>query len=191
MAQRNNPARRVPGNPLAGIIRALNQQGRYAARNRPNVPTITSLPVDPDVAAQVGSSGAPDPLDALFVAAESVALQQEERSAARAALRAELDVAAEPAPEEPQQVRAVAAVATQVSQAVTDATGVAKVAFEPFSSQPVVAVTTMDMGPVLPVIETVSVDGVAVVAYDVRTGERVAGVTLHVTASAGAEQTVS
>lgn len=193
MAQRNNPARRVPGNPLAGIIRALNEQGRYAARNRRNVPTITSQPVDPNVAEQIAAESGQELsfMSEFSMAAESEALQRQSHDEARAALQAELSVAAEPPREEEPQVQAVAAVATQVTQVVTDASGVAKVAFEPFPSQPVVAVTTMNMGPVLPVIETVSQEGVAIVAYDVATGARVGGVTLHVTASAGAAHDVS
>lgn len=165
MAQRNNPARRVPGNPLAGIIRALNQQSRYAARNRRNVPTVTSQPV-PELSIEPGSLDT-DP-EIPPVTEGGMLLQVPPEPVAASA-----DVA----------TGVAAAGGGQVAVAVTDATGVAKVAFEPFESQPVVTVTATGFGPVLPVIEDVSQDGVAVVAYDVTTGARVAGVTLHVAAT--------
>lgn len=46
MAQRVSPARRIPENPLAGILRAVRQQARYSQRRRSsNVPTVTSQDV--------------------------------------------------------------------------------------------------------------------------------------------------
>lgn len=56
MAQRNNPANRVPDNPLAGVLRALNQQARYSDRRRTGVPTITSQDVATGGSATDGTS---------------------------------------------------------------------------------------------------------------------------------------
>ena len=181
MAQRNNPIRRVPGNPLAGIVRALNQQSRYAQRRRNGAPTVTS-----------GYSGGPDASNTADGSAseggndETMALMAQQMSAPGLSQPATVP---EP-PIESAQVRAAMQSATddatQVAMVDTDESGVAKVAFGPFRAPPVVTVTAMCNGPVLPVIEDVSTEGASVVAYDVTTGGRVAGVTLHVQASSGA-----
>lgn len=42
MAQRNSPSRRIPGEPLAGILRTVAYQARYANRRRADVATITN-----------------------------------------------------------------------------------------------------------------------------------------------------
>ncbi len=56
MAQRNSPSRRIPDNPLAGILRDLSQRARYSDRRRSSdVPTITSQ----DVAAGATAGAAP------------------------------------------------------------------------------------------------------------------------------------
>lgn len=42
MAQRNSPSRRIPGEPLAGILRTVAYQARYSNRRRTNVATVTN-----------------------------------------------------------------------------------------------------------------------------------------------------
>ena len=42
MAQRNSPSRRIPGDPLAGILRTMAFQARYSNRRRGDIPTVTS-----------------------------------------------------------------------------------------------------------------------------------------------------
>lgn len=42
MAQRNSPSRRIPGEPLAGILRTVAYQARYSNRRRANVVTVTN-----------------------------------------------------------------------------------------------------------------------------------------------------
>lgn len=42
MAQRNSPSRRIPGEPLAGILRTVAYQARYSNRRRADVASITN-----------------------------------------------------------------------------------------------------------------------------------------------------
>ncbi|ATN93765.1 hypothetical protein SEA_ABT2GRADUATEX2_24 [Streptomyces phage Abt2graduatex2] len=56
MAQRNSPSRRIPGEPLAGILRTVAYQARYANRRRSDIPTVTN----PAAAAEVAEAAAAD-----------------------------------------------------------------------------------------------------------------------------------
>lgn len=160
MALRNNPARRVPDNPLAGIVRALNQQSRYAQRRRSGVPTVTSA-VAPDVAADVS-------------------LLQTTGGGAPGYAAPAPGVAARSAGPVAPQVSEATAVATLACTVATGQDGSARVTFPATLDHPVVTATAMAPVAALPVIESVA-DGVAVlVAYDVATGSRLAAVTLHV-----------
>lgn len=42
MAQRNSPSRRVPGEPLVGVLRNMAYQARYINRRRADVATVTN-----------------------------------------------------------------------------------------------------------------------------------------------------
>lgn len=96
MAQRNSPSRRIPGQPLAGILRTVAYQARYSNRRRSNVATVTnraataesaavaaaassvavlSGPATPSVAA-VAAGAQPLTMAATGVAAENVAVEQ-------------------------------------------------------------------------------------------------------------------
>lgn len=69
MAQRNSPSRRIPGEPLAGILRTVAYQARYSSRRRNDIPTVTnSAAAAESAAAESAATGV-----ALMAAPESMA----------------------------------------------------------------------------------------------------------------------
>ncbi|AKA61761.1 hypothetical protein SEA_MAIH_23 [Streptomyces phage Maih] len=58
MAQRNTPSRRIPGEPLAGILRTVAYQARYANRRRSDIPTVTNPAAASAAAAEAAAADA-------------------------------------------------------------------------------------------------------------------------------------
>lgn len=57
MAQRNSPSRRIPGEPLAGILRTVAYQARYANRRRSDTPTVTNAAAAAEAAEAAADAG--------------------------------------------------------------------------------------------------------------------------------------
>lgn len=99
MAQRNSPSRRIPGEPLAGILRTVAYQARYSNRRRADVPTVTNA-VAAREAADAAAGADVAALSAPMTEAEAMAqveaerayaeLQQPEAAATRVAAGPEL-----------------------------------------------------------------------------------------------------
>ncbi|AMD42770.1 hypothetical protein SEA_XKCD426_29 [Streptomyces phage Xkcd426] len=174
MAQRNNPARRIPDNPLAGIIRAINQQSRYSARRRSGVPTVTTSFADQTEAALMAAEG--DQLAQQFAAPVAVPTEAQLAALQAAEVMAfQLDVA-EAAP-----VAASQAFETLAATLVTDDTGAATFTYGPYASAPVVTVTAVAGVAVVATVETADGTAATVRAFGL-SGARQAGVTVHVSA---------
>lgn len=58
MANRNSPQRRIPGNPLAGIVRAQAQQARSTTRRAPGQTGAAGATGEPGPAGPAGPQGA-------------------------------------------------------------------------------------------------------------------------------------
>lgn len=57
MAQRNSPSRRIPGEPLAGILRTVAYQARYSNRRRADVPSVTNAVASASAADAAADAG--------------------------------------------------------------------------------------------------------------------------------------
>ncbi len=73
MAQRNSPSRRIPGEPLAGILRTVAYQARYSNRRRADVPTVTNAVAAREAAEAAAGAGVAT-FDAPATMAEALAL---------------------------------------------------------------------------------------------------------------------
>lgn len=174
MAQRSNPARRIPGNPLAGILRSINQQSRYSQRRRSGIPTVTT----PFAVAQQDAQAEAEALAvALQFVAPAEVLTEEHLDALRVADTAAFqeDVAVASPVAASQVFDAVAATV------VTDDTGAATFTYGPYDVAPVVTATPLSSVAAVATVETL--DGVAAtVRVFSLAGARLSGVTVHVTA---------
>ena len=79
MAQRNSPSRRIPGEPLAGILRTMAYQSRYSNRRRADVPTVTNAVAAAEAAAAEAGAGVAA-LAAPITEAEAMAQVEGERA---------------------------------------------------------------------------------------------------------------
>lgn len=152
MAQRNSPSRRVPDSPVAGLLRTLSYQARYANRRRRDVPTVTSITGQLATAqAEAAASGGAMP--------EPPPPEEPEAAAQRAAT-------------------ADASAATLVMSK----DGSATFAYEDRGSVPVVTATVVSTGPALATLSYVGPDAATVTVWNVETGSVIPGATAHVSA---------
>ncbi|AKA61692.1 hypothetical protein SEA_YDN12_25 [Streptomyces phage YDN12] len=79
MAQRNTPARRIPGEPLAGILRTVAYQARYSNRRRADVPSITNAAASAESAEAAAGADTFATLDAPATLAEAMAQVEADR----------------------------------------------------------------------------------------------------------------
>ncbi len=173
MAQRTNPARRIPGNPLAGILRALSQQARYSDRRRSStVPTVLS-----DASAAAGGGATAVELEQAASLFAEVAPPQSD--AEETALAAEFEAALRQAVIEAAPVAVSQVLETAAATAVTDGTGTATVTYGPYETAPVVVVTAV--ADIANTATVVRADGwSATVAVRDATGTAVTGATVAV-----------
>lgn len=169
MAQRNSPSRRIPDEPLAGIIRNVAFQARYSNRRRSDVETITSA---------TGKTASAE------AAAVSATLLQ---SAAQAATpQSEADAVAEAEVSQPQQSATYVATFSELplhdaATLMMDDQGRATWQYEDRDALPVVVATVYDAQPALATISDRTVTSATVHVWDL-TGQPVAGATVGVSA---------
>lgn len=176
MAQRSSPGRRIPGDPLAGILRTVAFQARYSNRRRGDVPTVTSA------VGQAASAEAAAGVSSMVL--QSFALtatpETEDAAMARAATQpdqAELltatDVATQPEPYELPR--------NDAATFMVDENGSATWQYEDRGTVPHVVATAVADQPAVATISDRTATSVTVHVWDL-TGQPVIGGTVSVAA---------
>jgi hypothetical protein len=173
MAQRNSPSRRIPDEPLAGILRTVAFQARYSNRRRSDVPTITS---------RVGQAASAEAASVVVGL-----MSQDEPMAATPATMEEALATTETPPEQPEK-SAATRVATDIelprNEAATlqvDGDGRATWQYEDRGTLPHVVATAVADQPAVATVSGVTATAVTVHLWDL-TGQPVAGGHVSLTA---------
>jgi len=173
MAQRNSPSRRIPGQPLAGILRTVAYQARYSNRRRSDVTTVTNSAAAA-VSAQAAATGA-----TMSVAPESMA------SAMAKAEAVQVYAASQPSEG---VATFVAAEGVAVSQPLQDSAafmvdgdGRATWQYEDRGTVPVVVATVDADQPAVATVSARTATAITVHVWDL-SGQPVPGATVYVAA---------
>lgn len=171
MAQRSSPGRRIPGEPLSGILRNVAFQARYSDRRRTDIPSITNA------AARVESANAATPATSFAVVSEAQIMSQAASEAAYAELQAaEADDAA--------VASRVAGAELPRNDAATFETGPdgsATWLFEPRGSVPHVTATVVADRPAVATVSALTDAAATVTVWDL-SGQPLPGATVTVAA---------
>lgn len=168
MAQRSTPARRIPGEPLTGILRTVAYQARYSNRRRGDIPTITSSLGRAASAASAAVQGVN------AIVAQSVALNAAYETEAEALARSETP------PDLKEEVPATP-VANDAATLATDETGIATWTYDDRGAVPVVVATAVADQPAVATVSSLSATSATVHVWGL-TGEPMAGALVSVVA---------